>query len=96
MLRIISLINAEGKKRSAYYPCIEKMKVQVLALRLKRIKKIVHKDILIICADGLHRYQRSDCGSISKTEYQRCIVHQMRKYSRNMFQIKTEKHLPQI
>lgn len=54
------------------------MKVQVLALRLKRIKNRGVKDILIICADGLTGIKEAIAAAFPKTEYQRCIVHQVR------------------
>lgn len=36
------------------------------------------KDILIICADGLSGIKEAICAAFPKTEYQRCIVHQVR------------------
>ena len=36
------------------------------------------KDILIICVDGLTGMRESISAAFSKTEYQRCIVHQVR------------------
>lgn len=37
------------------------------------------KDILIICADGLTGIKEAIAAAYPKTEYQRCIVHQVRK-----------------
>ena len=48
-----------------------------MALRLKRIKNRGVKDILIICADGLTGIKEA-IAAFPKTEYQRCIVHQVR------------------
>lgn len=36
------------------------------------------KDILIVCADGLTGVKENIAAAYSKTEYQRCIVHQVR------------------
>ena len=49
-----------------------------MALRLKRIKNRGVKDILIICADGLTGIKEAIAAAFPKTEYQRCIVHQVR------------------
>ena len=50
---------------------------------MAREKKPVHKiqmteDILIICADGLIGTKEAIAAAFPKTEYQRCIVHQVR------------------
>ena len=36
------------------------------------------KDALIICADGLTGIKEAITAAFPKTEYQRCIVHQVR------------------
>ena len=36
------------------------------------------KDVLIICADGLTGIKETIAAAFPKTEYQRCIVHQVR------------------
>ena len=36
------------------------------------------KDVLIICADGLTGIKEAIAAAFPKTEYQRCIVHQVR------------------
>ena len=36
------------------------------------------KDVLIICADGLTGIKEAIATAFPKTEYQRCIVHQVR------------------
>ena len=41
------------------------------------------KDILILCADGLSGMKEAVTVAFPKTEYQRCIVHQVR----NTFEI---------
>ena len=36
------------------------------------------KDILILCADGLTGIKEAITATFPRTEYQRCIVHQIR------------------
>ena len=45
---------------------------------LNELKKHGVKDILIICADGLAGIKEAITAAFPKTEYQRCIVHQVR------------------
>ena len=45
---------------------------------LNELKNRVVKDILIICADGLTGIKETIGAAFSKTEYQRCIIHQVR------------------
>lgn len=45
---------------------------------LKGLKNRGVKDILIICADGLTGIKEAIAAAFPKTEYQRCIVHQIR------------------
>lgn len=45
---------------------------------LNELKNRGVKDILIICADGLAGIKEAITASFPKTEYQRCIVHQVR------------------
>ena len=47
---------------------------------LNELKNRGVKDILIICADGLSGIKEAIAAAFPKTEYQRCIVHQV-KYS---------------
>lgn len=42
------------------------------------------KDILIICADGLNGIKEAISAAFPKTEYQRCIVHQVRNTMKNV------------
>ena len=45
---------------------------------LNELKNRGVKDILIICADGLSGIKEAIAAAFPKTEYQRCIVHQVR------------------
>lgn len=45
---------------------------------LNGLKKHGIKDILILCADGLTGIKEAVAAAFPKTEYQRCIVHQVR------------------
>ena len=45
---------------------------------LNELKNRGVKDILIICADGLSGIKEAIAATFPKTEYQRCIVHQVR------------------
>ena len=45
---------------------------------LNELKNRGVKDILIICADGLNGIKEAIAAAFPKTEYQRCIVHQVR------------------
>lgn len=45
---------------------------------MNELKNLDVKDILIICADGLTGIKEVISAAFPKTEYQRCIVHQVR------------------
>ena len=45
---------------------------------LNELKNRGVKDILILCADGLNGIKEAIAAAYPKTEYQRCIVHQVR------------------
>lgn len=45
---------------------------------LNELKNRGVKDILILCADGLSGIKEAIAADFPKTEYQRCIVHQVR------------------
>lgn len=45
---------------------------------MKELKNHGVKDILILCADGLTGMKEAIAAAFPKTEYQRCIVHQLR------------------
>ena len=45
---------------------------------LNELKNRGVKDILIICADGLSGIKEAIAAAFPETEYQRCLVHQVR------------------
>lgn len=53
-------------------------KCEILAVSPERTENRGVKDILIICADGLTGIKEAISAAFPKTEYQRCIVHQVR------------------
>lgn len=56
---------------------LEIRECQILALCIE-LKNREVKDILTICADGLTGIKEAISTAFPKTEYQRCIVHQVR------------------
>ena len=62
---------------------------------LNELKNRGVKDILVICADGLTGIKEAITTAFPKTEYQHCIVHQVRN-TLNMWLIKTVSRLQQI
>ena len=52
---------------------------------LNELKNRGVKDILIICADGLTGIKEANRNVYSNTEYQRCIVHQVRNTLKYVF-----------
>lgn len=75
---IILGINTEGKKEvlSISVGDNESSKYQLSVLN--ELKNRGVKDILLICADGLSGIKEAISAAFPKTEYQRCIVHQVR------------------
>lgn len=49
-----------------------------MAWRIKQLKNRGVKDVMIICADELSGIKEAIQAAFPKTEYQRCIVHQVR------------------
>ena len=75
---VILGINTEGRKRF-FRSLLERTKVRNFGfLVLNELKNRGVKDILIICADGLSGIKEAIAAAFPKTEYQRCIVHQVR------------------
>ena len=75
---VILGINTEGKKEvlSIHVGTNESAKYWLSVLN--ELKNRGVKDILIICADGLNGIKEAINAAYPKTEYQRCIVHQVR------------------
>lgn len=75
---VILGINCEGKKDVLTIEVGENESAKYWLAVLNGLKNRGVKDILIICADGLSGIREAIQTAFSKTEYQRCIVHQVR------------------
>lgn len=75
---VILGINAEGKKEVLTIRIGENESSKYWLSVLNELKNRGVKDILILCADGLTGIKEAIVAAFPKTEYQRCIVHQVR------------------
>lgn len=75
---IILGINTEGKKEVLTINVGDNESSKYWLSVLNELKNRGVKDILIICADGLSGIKEAIAAAFLKTEYQRCIVHQVR------------------
>jgi transposase-like protein len=75
---VILGINDEGKKDVLSIQIGENESSKFWLGSLNELKNRGVKDILILCADGLSGIKESIAVAFPKTEYQRCIVHQVR------------------
>ena len=75
---VILGINAEGKKEVLTIRIGENENSKYWLSVLNEWKNRGVKDILIICADGLTGIKEAIGAAFPKTEYQRCIIHQVR------------------
>ena len=75
---VILGINAEGRKEVPAISIGENESSKYWLCVLNELKNRGVKDILIICADGLTGIKEAITAAFPKTEYQRCIVHQVR------------------
>ena len=71
-------INTEGKKEVLSISVGDNESAKYWLSVLNELKKRGVKDIFIICADGLTGIKEAIAAAFPKTEYQRCIVHQVR------------------
>lgn len=71
-------INADGHKEVLTIEIGENESSKYWLSVLNGLKNRGVKDILIICADGLSGIKEAITAAFPKTEYQRCIVHQVR------------------
>ena len=71
-------INSEGRKEVITIEVGENGSSKYWLSVLNSLKNRGVKDILIICADGLTGIKEAIAAAYPKTEYQRCIVHQVR------------------
>lgn len=75
---VILGINLEGKKEVLTIEVGENESAKYWLAVLNSLKNCGVKDILIICADGLTGIREAITTAYPETEYQRCIVHQVR------------------
>lgn len=75
---VILGINNDGYKEVLTIEVGENESAKYWLSVLNGLKNRGMKDILIICADGLTRIKEAIAAAFPKTEYQRCIVHQVR------------------
>ena len=75
---VILGINCEGKKEVLTIQVGENESSKYWLSVLNELKNRGVRDILIICADGLTGIKEAIAASFPNTEYQRCIVHQVR------------------
>ena len=71
-------INLEGKKEVLTIQVGENESAKYWLSVLNELKNRGVKDVLIICADGLTGIKDAINAAFHETEYQRCIVHQVR------------------
>ena len=75
---VILGINTEGNKEVLSITVGDNESSKYWLSVLNELKNRGVKDILIICADGLSGIKEAIAAAFPKTEYQRCIVHQVR------------------
>ena len=75
---VILGINHEGKKEVLTISIGENESSKYWLSLLNELKDREVKDILVLCADGLTGIQDAISTAFPSTEYQRCIVHQVR------------------
>ena len=75
---VILGINTEGKKEVLAIQVGDNESSKYWLSVLNELKNRGVKDILVICADGLTGIKEAIGAAFPKTEYQRCIVHQVR------------------
>ena len=76
---VILGINTEGKKKVLTINVGDNESAKYWLSVMNELKNRGAKDVLIICADGLTGIKEAIATAFPKTEYQRCIVHQVRK-----------------
>lgn len=75
---VILGINLEGKKEVLTIEIGDNESSKYWLSVLNSLKNRGIKDVLIICADGLSGIKEAITAAFPRTEYQRCIVHQVR------------------
>lgn len=75
---VILVINTEGRKEVLTIHVGDNESSKYWLSVLNELKNRGVRDILIICADGLSGIKEAVTTAFPKTEYQHCIVHQVR------------------
>ena len=75
---VILGINCKGRKEVLSIQVGENESARYWLTVLNELKNRGVKDILILCADGLSGIKEAIAAAYPQTEYQRCIVHQVR------------------
>lgn len=75
---VILGINTEGKKKVLTINVGDNESAKYWLSVMNELKNRGVKDVLTICADGLTGSKEAIATAFPKTEYQRCIVHQVR------------------
>lgn len=75
---VILGINCEGRKEVLSIQIGENESAKYWLSVLNELRNRGVKDILILCADGLTGIREAIAAAYPRTEYQRCIVHQVR------------------
>lgn len=75
---VILDINGEGRKEVLTISVGDNESSKYWLSVLNELKNRGVKDVLVICADGLTGIKEAIAAAFPKTEYQRCIVHQVR------------------
>lgn len=75
---VILGINGEGRKEVLTISVGDNESSKYWLSVLNELKNRGVKDVLVICADGLTGIKEAIAEAFPKTEYQRCIVHQVR------------------
>ncbi|WP_300626039.1 IS256 family transposase [uncultured Megasphaera sp.] len=75
---VILGINIDGQKEVLTIQVGDNESAKYLLSVLNELKNRGVKDILILCADGLSGIKEAIAAAYPNTEYQRCIVHQVR------------------
>ena len=82
---VILAITKEGKKDVISLEVGENESSKYWLTVLNGLKNRGVKDIMIICADGLTGMREAINAAFPKTEYQRCIVHQVRNTLKHVY-----------
>ena len=81
---VILGINLDGRKEVLSLQIGENESAKYWLSALNALKNRGVKDILILCADGLTGLKEAIAAAFPKTEYQRCIIHQVRSTLRHV------------